>query len=86
MTMQELQSLLRCPEDRSTLEPAGEAIVKEINAAIAAGRLHNRAGHLVERRIDGGFIRAAGDVLYPIVNEIPVMLIDESIPLDQLMR
>ena len=34
--------------------------------------------------IDGGLVRAAGDVLYPIVDQIPVLLVDESIALSQL--
>ena len=84
MMADEILSLLRCPENRSTLEPADAELVRQVNDAIAAGRLHSRAGRRVEKQIDGGFVRAAGDVMYPIVDQIPVMLIDESIPLDQL--
>lgn len=77
-------AMLRCPNDRSTLRLAEPAVVTRLNVAIAAGRLRNQAGGQVERAIDGGLIRAAGDLLYPIVDHIPVMLFDEAIPLAQL--
>ena len=77
-------AMLRCPNDRSTLRLADTALVARLNVAIAANRLQNQAGAPVERPIDGGLIRAAGDLLYPIVDQIPVMLYDEAIPLAQL--
>jgi uncharacterized protein YbaR (Trm112 family) len=77
-------AMLRCPNDRSTLRLAEAALVARLNVAIAANRLQNQAGEPVERPIDGGLIRAAGDLLYPIVDQIPVMLFDEAIPLAQL--
>jgi uncharacterized protein YbaR (Trm112 family) len=77
-------AILRCPDDRSELHPADAALVARLNDAIVARRLKDRAGNAIERTIDGGLIRAAGDLLYPIVDEIPVMLQDEAIPLAQL--
>jgi len=77
-------AILRCPNDRSELSEADAALVSRINAAIAGGRLRDRSGKVIDRPIGGGLIRAAGDLLYPIVDEIPVMLFDESIPLAQL--
>ncbi len=77
-------AMLRCPNDRSTLRAAEPALVSRLNAAIAAQRLRNQAGEPVQRPIDGGLIRAAGDLVYPIVDQIPVMLYDEAIPLAQL--
>jgi uncharacterized protein YbaR (Trm112 family) len=32
-------------------------------------------------KLEGGLVRADGKVLYPMRGEIPVMLIDEAIPL-----
>lgn len=77
-------AMLRCPNDRSTLRLADLALLTRLNAAIVANRVRNQTGHRVERPIDGGLIRAAGDLLYPIVDQIPVMLFDEAIPLGQL--
>ena len=84
MIQDELQKNVCCPEDRSALTTANDALVAQLNAAIRAGRLRNMAGRVVERTIDGGLIRAAGDLLYPIVDQIPVLLKDEAIRLDQL--
>jgi uncharacterized protein YbaR (Trm112 family) len=79
----DLLGVLRCPEDRSALTPADPALLSRLNAAIRAGRLRNRRGRQVEQTLDGGLVRAAGDLLYPIVDEIPVLLLDEAIPLNQ---
>jgi uncharacterized protein YbaR (Trm112 family) len=80
----ELFAILRCPDDRSTLTPATSADVDRINAAIRRGRLVNRAGKLVERPLDGGLVRADGAFLYPILDQIPVLLLGDAIPMDQL--
>lgn len=86
MAGDDLLRILRCPEDGSALRCAEAGVVSELNALVQAGRLRNRAGAVVEQALDGGLIRAAGDLLYPIVDQIPVMLHDEAIPLDQLER
>jgi uncharacterized protein YbaR (Trm112 family) len=80
----EILPILRCPEDRAPLALAGNALVDEVNTAIRAGHLVDRAGKRVEQTIDGGLVRTAGDVLYPIIDQIPVLLVDESIALSQL--
>jgi uncharacterized protein YbaR (Trm112 family) len=80
----EVLSILRCPETQTPLNAASDALVNEINAAIRAGRLVDRAGKAIVETIDGGLVRLAGDVLYPIVDQIPVLLADESIALSQL--
>lgn len=77
-------AILRCPNDNSQLTRADTAQVAELNAAIAASRLLDRSGKPVERAISGGLVRARRDLLYPIVDGIPVMLFDEAIPLEQL--
>jgi uncharacterized protein YbaR (Trm112 family) len=77
-------TILRCPDDHSTLAAADAALVARLNAAVRAGQLRNHAGLRVDYAIEGGLVRAAGDLLYPIVDAIPVMLHDEAIPLAQL--
>jgi uncharacterized protein YbaR (Trm112 family) len=80
----DLLSILRCPEDGTPLSVASDPLVEEINAAIRMERLMDRGGKPVVQAIDCGLVRAAGDVLYPIIDQIPVLLVDESIALDQL--
>jgi uncharacterized protein YbaR (Trm112 family) len=77
-------AMLRCPNDRSTLSAVEPELLARINVAIKGNRISNVAGQRVERPIDGGLVRAAGDLVYPIVDQIPVMLYDEAIPLAQL--
>ena len=80
----ELLKILVCPENKTPVSLADEALLKKANDAIAAGNLKNRAGEAVGEKIDGGLVREDGVYMYPIRDDIPIMLIDEAIPLDQL--
>ena len=80
----ELLSILVCPENKTPVALADDTLVSKINAAIESGRLKNRAGDKVEERIDGGLVREDRAYMYPIRDDIPIMLIDEAIPLSQL--
>lgn len=76
--------MLRCPQDQSTLTQAATELIEKVNRAIAASQLTNMAGQKLKREIDGGLVRADGGLMYPVVDEIPVMLPDEAIELSQL--
>ena len=80
----ELLEILRCPDDRSRLREADAGLVERLNQAIAQKGLKNRAGRPVESPLDGALVREDGRYAYPIVDGIPVLLMDEAIPLDQL--
>ncbi len=77
----ELLEILCCPETHQLLQLASPALVDQLNQQISAGNLRNRGGQPVSEKIDGGLVRADGKFLYPIRQDIPVMLIDEGIPL-----
>jgi len=77
----ELLKILCCPETHQSVAVADPSLIKELNVQIASGQLRNRAGQSVTEQIEGGLLRADGKVLYPIRSHIPVMLIDEAIPL-----
>lgn len=77
----ELLRILCCPETHQPVSPADESLVNELNGRIVAGQLQNRAGQSVKEKLDGGLIRSDGKFLYPIRQDIPVMLVDEAIPL-----
>lgn len=74
---------LRCPETRQKLSVAGPELVARLNRQIAAGQVRNRGGQRVTRELDGGFMREDGRFLYPVHGRLPIMLIDEAIPLDR---
>lgn len=77
----ELLKILRCPDTRQELRVAEPALIDGLNQKIQSGGLPNRGGQLVKEKIDGGLVRADGKFLYPIRGNIPVMLVDEAIPL-----
>jgi uncharacterized protein YbaR (Trm112 family) len=73
--------LLVCPQDHTRLRMADDALIERINRAIAAGEMSNSLGRKLDKPLDGGLIREDGLVLYPIINEIPILLVDEAIAL-----
>lgn len=83
MTESDLLSMLRCPDDCSALRLAEAQLLARINAAIRGGKLRNEAGRSLDETIDGGLIRAHGDLLYPIIDGIPILLRDEAIDISQ---
>jgi uncharacterized protein YbaR (Trm112 family) len=81
MLTPDLLKILCCPETHQNLRVAESALVEKLNREIASGSLKNRAGKPVADKIDGGLVRADGKFLYLIRQDIPVMLVDEAIPL-----
>lgn len=84
MVDEELLKILVCPEDKTPVRVAEQDLVDRINAAIESGTLKNRAGEAVDTAVDAVLVREDNAYGYPIREDIPVMLIDEAIPLDQL--
>lgn len=84
MVDSELLSILVCPENKTPVTVVEQDVVDRINAAIASGALKNRSGEVVEGAIDSGLLREDGAYLYIIREDIPVMLIDEAIPMEQV--
>ncbi len=80
----ELLKLLVCPESRTPLAMAEPELLERLNRAIAANRIRNRAGQEVAQPLEGGLVREDRAVLYPIVDDIPALLVDEAIELSQL--
>ena len=83
MIDRELLEILVCPETKQPVRLAEPEVVTRINAAISRGGVTNRGGESVKEVISGGLIREDGKLLYPIRDEIPIMLIDEAIPLPE---
>ncbi len=79
MIAPDLLEILRCPETREPLMLADAATLDACNARIAAGELRNVGTELITDPMTGGLIRADGRRLYPIRNEIPILLVEEGI-------
>ena len=78
-----LLEILACPETKQPLTLAEASILTALNNRIRQGDLTNRGGGSVTEPIEGGLIREDHRYLYPIRDEIPIMLIDEAIPLPE---
>lgn len=76
----ELLALLRCPASQQRLELADPALVERVNARIAAGTLENEGGERVTEPIEGALVREDGRIAYPIREGIPVLLVEEGLP------
>jgi uncharacterized protein YbaR (Trm112 family) len=84
MLKQELLEILACPENHSRLALADSELLSRLNEAVARRTLKNKAGQVVETPMVGGLVREDRTVVYPIVDDIPMMLVDQAIPLAQL--
>ena len=82
MIDKDLLKILVCPENHTPLRLADQSLVDRLNRAVAAGSLKNRVGQAVQSPLQGGLVREDGALFYPIVDGIPVLLIDEASPLD----
>ncbi len=84
MIDEDVIALLVCPQTKQSLQFADKAILQKINDLIQQNKLHNVGGNLVKDSIDGGLLREDQGVLYPIRNNIPVLLADEGICLEKV--
>ncbi len=80
MVTEELVKLLVCPETKQPVAIAPQASLVDLNRQISAHGLLNRGGTLFKEPLTQGLLRADGLVLYPVRNGIPLMLIEESLP------
>ena len=77
----ELLSVLCCPETHQELKPAPAPMLENLHQLMRAGRLKNRAGRAVDEPFEAGLVRGDGRYLYPVRRGIPILLVDEAIPL-----
>ena len=77
----ELLEILVCPEDKTPVTLASAETLALLNAKIASGGVRTRGGATVTEAVTEGLVRADGQYLYPVRDDIPVMLIDEAIAL-----
>ena len=80
---EKLLEIMCCPESHQPLVKAGVELIEDLNKRIQAGTLVDRVDEKVTESIDGGLVREDGKILFPIRQNIPVMLIDQGIPLGQ---
>lgn len=81
MIDQSLLDILVCPETKQPLRVADAELLARLNASVHEGSVTTQGGERVTGTISEGLVREDGAVLYPVRDDIPIMLINESIPL-----
>lgn len=84
MISRDFLAILCCPETKQELVVAEASLIEKLNQKISKQDLRNRAGKVIEQKLEAGLVRADKKFLYPIRSDIPVMLLDEAIPVDGL--
>lgn len=80
----EFVQLARCLHTRSPLRLVEPEVLERLNRAIAAGSLKNGLGEPLTRPLDAALINEAEEFTYPVIDGIPILLIDEAIDMRQL--
>jgi uncharacterized protein YbaR (Trm112 family) len=73
--------LLVCPETQTPLAMAPPELLARLQRLQQTGALYNRANRQIEQPLEGALVRQDGNVAYPIIDNIPLLLIDEGIEL-----
>lgn len=80
----DLLAILCCPETKQAVTLADASLIQRLNEAIQNRQLQNKGKQVVTDPVEGGLLRADSKILYPIRENIPVMLIEEGIPVEQV--
>jgi uncharacterized protein YbaR (Trm112 family) len=75
----DLLAILCCPETKQDIRLLEPNMIEQLNQRIVKGELKTKGGQVVTEKIDGGLLRKDETVVYPIRDQIPIMLIEEGI-------
>lgn len=78
----ELLEILVCPETKQPVVLVHSSVLEQLNERVTQGTLANRRGTPVSNPLEAALVREDNQYCYPIRDDIPVMLIDEAIPLE----
>ena len=79
-----LLSIICCPVTHKGLSLVRPDQLKRINRAIDAGELVNRDGVRLSGKLSEALITDDGKTMYPVNEDIPVLLEGESVGMEQL--
>ena len=74
-------ALLRCPRTGEELRVADAEELAGYNHAIRDGKLSNASGRNPGQAMEGALVTECGRWLYPVIEGIPVLLVEEAVPL-----
>jgi uncharacterized protein YbaR (Trm112 family) len=79
-----LLEILCCPVSKSPLTRLERSRLEKLNRAIAAGEVDQIDGIAVADTLREALITADGKVIYPVIDDIPVLLSERGIGTTQL--
>ncbi len=79
-----LLEILCCPVSKTPLTRLATNQLKTLNKAISAGSIQYVRGELVEQPLREALITEDSKVIYPVVDEIPILLEERGIGTTQL--
>ncbi|MSR60994.1 MAG: hypothetical protein EXS08_00915 [Planctomycetes bacterium] len=79
MVAKELLELLACPQNHQPLREAPPELLARVNARIARGELANQGGVKLQAALLEALVREDGELLYPVLDGIPMLLAEEAI-------
>lgn len=77
----DLLEILVCPETKEPVHLADSSLLERMNRAIREGRATNRGGKALTEPLEAALVRADAKIAYPVREGIPIMLLDEAIPI-----
>jgi uncharacterized protein YbaR (Trm112 family) len=80
---EQLLEILVCPRTKTPVKMLPEAEVKRLNELVAAGKLRYQDESVVEEPLREALVTVDGKTAYRIDDDIPVMLIERGIAVDQ---
>ena len=80
----DLLEILCCPRTKVPVQMLAEERLGELNERIQSGGVKYHDGTDVDKPLDEGLITEDGETTYRIDDSIPVMLIDQGIPMAQV--
>jgi uncharacterized protein YbaR (Trm112 family) len=81
-----LLEILCCPVSKTPLIRLPVSQLKKLNDAITAGEVHYIRGEKVDRPLREALITEDSKVIYPVVDEIPILVEERGIGTTQLQN
>lgn len=79
-----LLDILVCPLTKKSLLMIDAATLHKLNVAVDKGKLRDKSGSLVSPRLQNALLREDGALAYPVWDDMPRLLVDAAIEMDQL--
>jgi uncharacterized protein YbaR (Trm112 family) len=81
-----LLEILCCPASKSPLQRLDRTRLEKLNQSISAGEVDQVDGKRVSEALREALITEDGKVIYPVIDDIPVLLSERAIGTTQLQN